>query len=196
MSSTIKAPTVTASLVFVLLQLSASAVRAETTIAQQPQSSSPGIPTELQVPSGQQPVVRISAKGSQIYVCQAKNTTETSAQYEWTLKAPAAVLFNQRGQYLGRHYGGPTWEATDGSKVVAAVKSKANAPQSTAIPWLLLEARSREGTGIFSRVSWIQRINTVGGKAPVEGCSATTQNRQIRVGYAADYVFYNAVAVK
>ncbi len=147
-------------------------------------------PDSLKVSSGEQLLLKASAKGSQIYVCKTKS--EYPEQYEWMLKAPDAVLLNEQGQDLGKHYGGPTWEAKDGSKVVAKVKSQANALEEDAIPWLLLEARSHEGNGILRQVNWIQRINTVGGKASVQGCDKSSQNREIRVNYTADYLFYGS----
>ncbi|MBE9034258.1 DUF3455 domain-containing protein [aff. Roholtiella sp. LEGE 12411] len=146
------------------------------------------IPDSIKVPNGEQLLWKVSAKGAQIYVCKLQS--EYSEQYEWTLKAPDALLLNEQGQDLGKHYTGPTWEAKDGSKVVAKVKSKADVTQNDAIPWLLLEARSHEGNGIFRQVNWIQRINTVGGKAPVKGCDKSSENREIRVKYTADYLFY------
>jgi Protein of unknown function (DUF3455) len=184
------------SLVFSLLALSTSNVSEETAIAQYTQgiANSSLIPNSLKVPSGQQLLLKASAKGTQIYVCKAKSA-ESPVEYEWTLKAPDAILLNEQGQDLGKHYAGPTWEAKDGSKVVAEVKSKANAPQEDAIPWLLLGARSHEGNGIFRQVNWIQRINTVGGKAPIQGCNNSSQNREIRVNYTADYLFYGGKTV-
>ncbi|QLE48082.1 DUF3455 domain-containing protein [Nostoc sp. C057] len=146
------------------------------------------IPDSIKVPNGEQLLLKASAKGSQIYICKPKS--ESPEQYEWTLKAPDAVLLNEQGQDLGKHYAGPTWEAKDGSKVVGKLKSKVNAPQDDAIPWLLLEAQSHEGNGIFRQVNWIQRINTVGGKAPVQGCDKSSENREISVNYTADYLFY------
>jgi Protein of unknown function (DUF3455) len=183
------------SLVFSLLALNMCSFPTETapkTTVQRVQSTVnvSATPDSLKVPSGEQLLLKASAKGAQIYVCKTKS--ESPLQYEWTLKAPDAVLLNEQGQDLGKHYAGPTWEAKDGSKVVGKVKSQANAPQEDAIPWLLLEARSHEGNGIFRQVNWIQRINTVGGKAPVQGCDKSSQNREIRVNYTADYLFYGS----
>ncbi|MEH2155088.1 DUF3455 domain-containing protein [Nostoc sp.] len=181
------------SFVFSLLVLHGFSVPTKTAIAatmQPPQyiANATVIPDTIKVPNGQQLLLKASAKGSQIYVCQEKSASPI--QYEWTLKAPDAVLLNEQGQDLGKHYAGPTWEAKDGSKVVGKLKSKANAPQADAIPWLLLQAQSHEGNGIFRQVNWIQRINTVGGKAPEQGCDKSSQNQEIRVKYTADYLFY------
>ncbi|MEH2263521.1 DUF3455 domain-containing protein [Nostoc sp.] len=182
------------SLVFSLLMLNGYGVSSKTAIAgtmepPQPIADVAAIPDSIKVPNGEQLLLKASAKGSQIYICKLKS--ESPEQYEWTLKAPDAVLLNEQGQGLGKHYAGPTWEAKDGSKVVGKLKSKADAPQEDAIPWLLLEAQSHEGNGIFRQVNWIQRINTVGGKAPVKGCDKSSQNQEIPVNYTADYLFYN-----
>jgi hypothetical protein len=95
---------------------------------------------------------------------------------------------------MGTHYAGPTWEAGDKSKIVASVKARANAPDSNAIPWLLLEVKSQEGQGMFSNVNWIQRVNTVGGKAPTQPCDASQQNKEVRIPYSADYYFYRSTS--
>ena len=86
----------------------------------------------------------------------------------WTFVGPEAVLYAAdygKGEF-GTHYAGPTWESASGSKVVAAV-DKRSTPDPTAIPWLLLKATASEGPGIFHRITYIQRVNTVGGRPPV-----------------------------
>jgi hypothetical protein len=159
-----------------------------TAIAQTMPSTLPQVPKNLQVPNHQTLLFKTTAKGSQIYVCQAK--AKNSDIFKWDLKAPTAELFDEKKQHLGSHYAGPTWEANDGSKVVGKVKAKANAPQATAIPWLLLESKSNEGNGLFSGVNWIQRINTKGGKAPKEGCDRAHRESETQSAYTADYYFY------
>ncbi|MHC5935738.1 DUF3455 domain-containing protein [Nostoc sp.] len=149
------------------------------------------VPENLKVPTGQTLVQKVSAKGTQIYQCKAK--ADNPNEFEWTLKAPRANLFDDKGQKIGKHYAGPTWEANDGSKVVGQVKSHANSPNQSAIPWLLLEAKSNEGNGIFSKVKYIQRVNTVGGKAPTTGCDKTHTNSQLSVNYSSNYYFYEPV---
>lgn len=39
-------------------------------------------------------------------------------------------------------------------------------------------------------VTYIQRVNTVGGVAPNAPCDGTTANSKQMVNYSADYVFY------
>lgn len=122
--------------------------------------------------------------GVQIYDCRA-----SGAGYAWTFRAPEADLLGHCGHVAGTHYVGPTWEANDGSTVVAARAAGVTVDPSS-IPWLLLNAVSHAGEGRFTRVTSIQRLNTVGGLAPVDGCNADTVGAEARVPYTADYFFY------
>src|SRR5262249_49874100 len=84
---------------------------------------------------------------------------------------------------------GPTWESASGSRVVGARVAGATADPN-AIDWLLLRAVSSEGPGIFDGVTYIQRVNTVGGKAPT--APGDYVGEEVRVPYAAEYFFYRA----
>lgn len=145
------------------------------------------MPAEIQAPADQQLLLTVTAEGDQIYVCQPK--TDSSTQFEWTLKAPEAQLFDQQGERIGIHYGGPSWELNDGSKIVGQLQAKVDAPDTHAIPWLLLQVKTHEGDGILNSVNWIQRVNTIGGKAPQQSCNSANQNQEVRVSYLADYYF-------
>ena len=104
--------------------------------------------------------------------------------------APEADLFDTSGKKIGKHYAGPHWESTDGSKVADTVKEQAAAPQANAIPWLLLVTKSVGTQGLFSRITSIQRVNTVGGVAPKTACSQSTVGTSGRIPYTADYYFF------
>ena len=111
--------------------------------------------------------------------------------YAWVLKAPDAVLTDAGGAVVGTHGAGPEWTSTDGSMVNGMKVLQANAPGTTsAIPWLLLRASSTTGTGSSSNITYIQRVNTVGGVAPATGCGGATSGTQTSVAYMADYYFY------
>ena len=146
------------------------------------------VPATLEPGSNEALAMIVPAKGVQIYECRAKNAT---ADPEWVFVAPDAELLNTRGRPIGRHGAGPYWEASDGSRVQASLKARADAPVAGAIPWLLLTARSVGAEGSFSQVSSIQRVNTVGGAAPANGCDRTTLGKAARVPYTADYVFFS-----
>jgi len=63
-------------------------------------------------------------------------------------------------------------------------------PDASAIPWLKLGSHSSERPGVFSHVTFIQRVNTIGGKAPVSPGTAVGQ--MANMAYAAEYYFYSA----
>lgn len=109
----------------------------------------------------------------------------------WSLYGPAAVLSSdaEGRSKVGTHYVGPTWESVSGSKVVASVIDRCTADPN-AVQWLSLGAVSSGGPGAFHRVTFIQRVNTVGGKAPATG--GTFVGQEVSVPYAAEYFFYRA----
>jgi hypothetical protein len=114
-------------------------------------------------------------------------------QYQWILKAPQADLFDAGGQKIGTHYAGPTWESSvDGSKVVGTKIAAAASPTPGNIPWLLLQAKMTSGTGVFTKVTYIQRLDTKGGVAAVDGCDAAHVGAESSVAYEANYVFSGA----
>ena len=144
----------------------------------------PELPAALK-PAELKPYLAVPAKGSQIYVC---NKNDAGA-FAWTFKAPEAELADTAGKTIGKHYGGPTWEGSDGGKVVGAVKASAPAPGGNAIPWLLLDIKSRDGSGQFTQAAAILRVNTVGGTAPTSGCDEAHAGSEQRVPYTAVYYF-------
>lgn len=150
----------------------------------------PDTPDALRPPADQVLALETLATGVQIYECSASQ--DQPARFEWVLKAPEAELFGRTGRKVGKHYAGPTWESTDGSAVVGEVKARDSGPDPSAIPWLLLSAKSTSGTGVFSRIKSIQRLQTVGGKAPSTPCSRDNAQQVARVPYKAAYYFYVA----
>ena len=141
-------------------------------VAQVPDNLKPGADESL--------ALVVPAKGVQIYECR---------DGKWAFVAPEAELFDRSGRKIGRHYAGPHWEAADGSRIIGAVKQRADAPAAGNIPWLLLGTQSVGHDGAFSKVTSIQRVATVGGVAPAGGCA---QGAQARVDYSADYYFFSA----
>ena len=146
----------------------------------------PAVPAAL-VPAGEKYVETVAARGVQIYECRVSGTAAPA----WVFVAPEAQLSDYQGRTVGKHYAGPHWEALDGSKIVGTVKSRADAPVAGAIPWLLLTTKAAGGSGIYSKVTSIQRINTVGGVSPAGSC---TPGATERVPYTADYVLFAAAS--
>ena len=147
------------------------------------------VPDKLRPASNESLTMIVPAKGFQVYECRVRKGP--AAAYEWAFVAPEADLYDQSGRRIGRHYAGPHWESTDGSKIVGTPKERADAPAADAIPWLLLTARSVGPAGSFSRVTSIQRVNTVGGVAPKSDCSQAVLGSQARSAYTADYYFFS-----
>jgi hypothetical protein len=146
----------------------------------------PEVPGALQPAHGQNLHLEALATGVQVYECSVKS----DATYAWVFKAPEATLTSRSGKPLGTHYAGPTWQSEDGSTVVAEVTGRDPGPNPSAIPWLLLAAKSNGGSGTFAATKSIQRVRTAGGVAPTEPCSGANLKQVARVPYTATYYFY------
>ena len=140
------------------------------------------------MPADQSLIKQLHGVGVQIYECQP--TKNDPAQYDWVFRGPEANLLTKGGRIVGKHYAGPTWEASDGSRVVAEAVGNSPSAKPNSIPWLLLRARATSGNGLFTRVQFIQRLNTVGGSVPGLGCRREQAGQQLRASYTADYLFY------
>jgi len=145
------------------------------------------VPDKLKPPANESLAMIVPAKGVQIYECRAKK--DHASAYEWAFVAPEADLFDTSGKKIGRLYAGPHWESSDSSKIAGTVKASTDAPQADAIPWLLLVTKSVGQQGSFSKITSIQRVNTVGGVAPKTGCAQSTVGTTARIPYTADYYF-------
>src|SRR5207237_289572 len=114
------------------------------TMPENPYASVPepqDIPDNLKVPDGEVLLLQAYGKGVQIYVCPVSAATKPT---------PHAILLKDdgdEGELVAIHFAGPTWQATDGSKVVGQVVEHAPAPDPDGVDWLLLEAKSNEGSG-------------------------------------------------
>lgn len=143
-------------------------------------------PKELQPTRNETLVVRVHAKGDQVYTCEADG-----GRFTWTLKGPDAQLFDQSGKPFGKHFVGPSWEANDGSRVTGKAVANVPSPDADSIPWLLLTVVDRRGDGVLSHITSIQRLGTKGGKPPsASACDAAHGGREIRASYSADYAFF------
>ncbi len=143
------------------------------------------VPQQIQPPAKEQLLLQVHAKGDQVYTCKSD-----AGQFTWTLKAPDAQLFDKDGKPFGKHFAGPSWEASDGSRVTGKAIANAPSPDADSIPWLLVNILSHDGNGVLSPATSIQRLTTEGGKAPASGCDASHIGQEVRVPYSADYLFY------
>jgi len=149
----------------------------------------PVVPDTIKVSPKETLLFAAKGKGVQIYEWLPKK--DNPKQYEW-VHTPEADLFDSEGKKIGRHYGGPTWESNDGSKVVCVLKGHVASKDDNAAPWLLLSAKTHEGHGIFSSITSIQRLETAGGAEPSAGAGQAKAGQVVRVPYTATYYFYSS----
>jgi hypothetical protein len=145
----------------------------------------PEVPGGIAVEEGNKPFLIGHAEGVQIYRCNGVS---------WQPFAPRADLYGDNGQLIATHSSGPSWQAKDGSKVIARRIKDPVTVDPTAIPWLLLEPTSvtpGPDGGRLAGTTFIQRIRTTGGLAPdASTCNAESAGAESEVPYTADYVFF------
>lgn len=136
----------------------------------------------LRPPAGATLAFHAYASGVQVYRWNGQ---------AWQFTGPVATLTANAGGtgVVGSHYGGPTWEANSGGFIVGALSRRCDVDPAN-VPWLLLDVVRNEGPGVFSRVTHIQRVNTVGGQTPAGSGSHPGEVRN--VPYTAEYFFYRA----
>ena len=144
----------------------------------------PGACDSIRVEAGNEVAFHAYASGVQVYRWSGT---------AWVFVEPVANLFASRNYHgqVGTHYAGPTWESNSGSKIVGRrVAGTGCTPDANSIPWILLEAVSTEGPGIFDGVTFVQRVNTTGGSAP--STPGSFAGEEARIPYTAEYYFYRA----
>jgi hypothetical protein len=151
--------------------------------ARGPQGPALGACVDLRAPAGSRLALHAYARGVQVYHWDGSG---------WSFDGPSAVLSaDARGaSTIGTHYRGPTWESVSGSTVEGALLAPPCPVHADAIPWLALRGTPKGGPGVFHAVTFIQRVNTVGGKAPVGAGSHVGEVRE--VPYTAEYYFWRA----
>jgi hypothetical protein len=169
-----------------MLAVAASTFASNPALLASSKKNPPDLPSplcdNLQAPPGAKVALHTYAVGVQRYRWNGA---------AWVFVEPVATLFadeNYHGQ-VGIHYAGPTWESNSGGRVVAARLEGCSADPA-AIPWLLLQAVSNDGPGAFDSVTYIQRVNTVGGLAPT--APGASIGAMAEIPYTAEYYFYRA----
>jgi Protein of unknown function (DUF3455) len=142
------------------------------------------------LPYGNIRVATYYAEGVQKYKAQAKAGSDPVV-YEWAFVAPQADLYDVTNAKVGTHSAGPTWQLSVMDSIYGQQYSppkSAPSPDTGSIDWLLLKPRTgTTPTGIFANVSYIQRIATKGGKAPVTAPISAAET--VEVKYKAIYRF-------
>jgi len=168
----------------------------------------PPVPANIQVPEGSKLFFVGHAIGTQNYVC-----LPSGGGVSFTLFTPQATLFNDQNEEVTTHYFGPNpsengtvraaWQhSRDTGTVWGRVmpgnsSTDPNYVAPDAIPWLLVTIVGSQdgpnGGDKLTATTYIQRVNTTGGRAPSTGCSSTANiGNQAFVPYTADYYFYKA----
>jgi hypothetical protein len=141
-----------------------------------------------------------------------------SPDFAWILFTPQATLFADNDKQVTTHFFSPnpfenntnegviaddmiraTWQDSRDTSTVwgmaIAASSDAAFVAPGALPWLLLEVVGAQdgptGGHRLTSTVFIQRLNTVGGIAPSNGCALSTDvGKKASVPYTADYLFY------
>ena len=154
-----------------------------------PKVDNAALPEAVRVPAGQTLRMVATGVGEITYECREK--AAAAGQFEWAFVGPVATLYSADKKNVGKYYAGPTWEASDGSRVTG--KQLAVSPATPGnIPLQLVKTDPAMGSGAMAGVTYIQRLNTKGGVAPSMACDAASKGRRLPVAYEADYVFYGA----
>jgi len=144
----------------------------------------PTVPSAIEVPDGNTAYLVGHAVGVQTYSCNGQ---------AWGFVAPRANLYDDNGKLIATHFGGPTWQGTDGSNAVGRAEANITV-DATAIPWLRLvavSAAAAPGGDRLAHTTYVQRIATTGGLAPSAAeCNATTAGTVAEVPYTSDYYFW------
>ncbi len=175
--------------------------------------SVPSVPTAIQVQAGNIPFLKGHAVGTQNYVC-----LPSASGFSWTFFGPQATLFitlkffhSEIQQQITTHFLSPnpdesgtpraTWQSSLDTSAVwgraIASSTDSNFVAPGAIPWLLLQVVGAEhgptGGAFLTQTTFIHRLNTSGGVAPLTGCSESENvGATALVPYTADYFFYKA----
>jgi len=157
--------------------------------------SSPGhnqatLPASIQVPAGHRVAMETVGVGEITYECRAKG--DAPGGHAWMFVGPQADLNSRSGVKLGAYFGPPaTWKANDGSHITG--KQLAVAPgEKGSIPMQLVQANPAVGQGAMTGITYVQRVQTKGGVAPVVSCDSGQLGRKEIVKYQADYIFWKA----
>jgi hypothetical protein len=172
----------------------------------------PDLPGNLVVDDGSEVFLVGHGVGTQNYVCVPSASSVTGVTF--SLFTPEATLFANDGSQLITHFFSPnsdptvrppefgtirvTWEdSRDSSRVWAMLveqSTDAKFVQKDAVAWLKLQTVGTDagpGGDRLTQVTFIQRLNTIGGLAPKTGCTSLDDlGHRAFVPYSADYFFY------
>jgi hypothetical protein len=169
-------------------------------------------PNMAPVPPGNTAFLVGHAVGTQNYVC-----LPSGSGVAFVLFTPEATLFRDNDKQIITHFFSPnlspippevartiraTWQDSRDTSTVWAKLHQPNGAVTVdpdSIAWLLLDVVGAQdgptGGHTLTETTFVQRLNTVGGLAPLTGCSSPADvGTEAFVPYTADYFFYRKAA--
>lgn len=148
-----------------------------------PETPSLGLFSRIKTPDTVVPVMRLQGRGVQVFRCEPRDKG-----FAWVFRLPEADLVDGAGRALVKHGANFSFEHADGSRLLGTVVNFDEAPAANNLRWLLFSTRSF-GEGALNGITFVQRVNTVGGMPPAR-CDARQQSQLLRVDFSAEFVFY------
>ncbi len=168
----------------------------------------PAMPDNVQVEAGNKVFLVGHAIGSQNYIC-----LPSGSGFAYSLFTPQATLSDDNQEQIITHFFSPnpkdtsaiipTWESSRDTSMVWAVAVPGGSSTDPkfvakgAVAWVKLQVVNHKdgptGGDKLSATTFIQRLNTSGGVAPLTGCELSSDvGKKAFVPYTADYFFYKS----
>lgn len=189
--------------------------------AQNKSEEFPTTPALITPPTGNSPFLEGHARGTQGYICFPDGSGGASWTVNGRPQATLFTnIFGEAIQIITHflspvenpngvgpnppRFGDATWQSSFDSSRVWAQKehfitagTDQSCPNGGAIDCLLLQvigsAEGPTGGQSLIKTTFIQRLNTKGGSAPLNGCAVLSDvGKQTLVPYSADYIFFRA----
>ena len=147
----------------------------------------PMVPAAIAAPEGNLVANILRSEGKLRHQCR----TDPAGGFSWTTMMGSALLMDESGAIVGRHYlhadGVQVWTHQDGSEVSGMEIANHAAPGD--FSQQLFRAKPAAARGTMAGVTYIQRLHTVAG-AVTSICAADKLGSMQSVNYTADYYFY------
>jgi hypothetical protein len=141
--------------------------------------------TGLQIPGNVEPYLRLNGKGVQVFRCE-----RIGSDYLWRFQRPEAQLLDDKGKAVATQGANSSFKHNDGSALAARIVAYEDEPNVKDLRPVLMSATS-SGKGVFAPATFVARVENNGGLPPAS-CKPGELNRQLRVPFTADFVFYRA----
>ena len=147
-----------------------------------------GVPDQITPGDGNKVFLVGHGVGVQIYTCNG---------VVWSSAVPRANLYDDNGKLIITPLRRPVLAGQGRQQGRRHGRGQGHRPISTAIPWVLLSAKTTPGPDGDRLVdtTFIQRLDTAGGLTPpAADCNAATAGTVVESPYTAEYVFWKHTA--